>query len=280
MTIRAALLAAVTALAAVPALSQPDWSAAGRDGEGDPNSGRFLAFGGMYGELRLDCVRCHELDGSGNSSGAFPRLADQSAWYLYKTLLDYAAGLRPSDIMAPIARMLTDEQMQDLAAYYATVVDAPYPAAPAVDVGVLQIGGAIAAVGIPGQGVPPCDSCHGPHGIGAPPIYPYLAGQFAPYLEDQLLLWKHGRRDGDAMNVMEMIARNMTEEQIRAVSLYFASIRPPEVTPEERSSSAAEGADQVPVAGAAATNMGAVQDPEPGPPEVLPSTEPAAAPEQ
>jgi cytochrome c553 len=181
--------------------------------------------------------------------------------------------------MEPIARSLTDEQMQDLAAYYAAVVDAPYPAEPEVDVEVLQVGGAISAVGIAGQGVPPCDSCHGPNGIGAPPIYPYLAGQFAPYLENQLLLWKHGRRDGDAMNVMEMIARNMTEAQIRAVSLYFASIRPPEVTPEEGRVPVAADGQGPPVAGApGATDMGAMQDPEPGSAEVVPLAEPAAGP--
>lgn len=279
MTIRLALLAAAATLMAVPVLAQPDWGEARRDGGADVNSGGFLAFGGVYGELRLDCVRCHELDGSGNSSGAFPRLADQGAWYLYKTLLDYAAGLRPSDIMVPIARTLTDQQMQDLAAYYAAVADAPYPAEPATDVDVLQIGGAIAAVGVPSQGVPACDSCHGPHGIGAPPIYPYLAGQFAPYLEHQLRLWKQGRRGGDAMDVMEIIAGNMTEAQIRAVSVYFASIRPAEVTPRDRFPAADTGG-RAPVAGApSATDMGAVQDPEPGPAGVVPSAEPAAGPD-
>lgn len=197
------------------------------------NNGRFVATGGIYGNMRIDCVRCHALDGSGNSSGAFPRLANQSGWYLFKTLQDYAAGLRPNDIMAPIAHSLTAQERQDVAAYYSSVTDAPYPAKPDADVQTLQNGGAIAAVGVPSQGVPACSGCHGPRGAGNGPVYPYLAGQFAPYLQNQLILWKQGKRGGDPMNIMAMIAKAMTEDQIRAVSVYYASVRPSDV-PDER----------------------------------------------
>ena len=228
------------AMAALPAFSQPlglpypseDARSAAKP---DLVNGRFVTIGGMYGNLRIDCVRCHGLDGAGNSSGAFPRLTDQSGWYLYKTLQDYASGLRPSDIMAPIANALTPKERQDVAAYYASIKEAPYPLKLEADVQTLQHGGAIAAVGIPGQGVPACSGCHGPRGIGNGPIYPYLAGQFAPYLQDQLILWKKGKRQGDPMNIMAMIAKAMTEDQIRAVSVYYASVRPREITPNERS---------------------------------------------
>jgi cytochrome c553 len=199
----------------------------------DTNRGRLLAVGGLFGELRMACVQCHGLDGAGNTSGAFPRLTGQSGWYLYKSLMDYATGLRPNDIMGPIARTLTDRQMRDLATHYATVRGAPNLSEPQADARILQMGGAIAAVGVPAQGVPSCASCHGADGAGGGLIYPYLGGQFAPYLEHQLKLWKQGRRDGDAMNVMELIAKAMTDEQIRAVSLYYASVRPREVTPGE-----------------------------------------------
>lgn len=188
------------------------------------NAGRFTAMGGIFGDQRIDCIRCHGLDGLGNSSGAFPRLAGQNAWYLYKTLTDYAAERRPSEVMVPIAQSMTEEEMREVAAYYAAIVaerDAP---APEADVQVLQIGGAIAAVGVPDQGIPACSSCHGAQGEGLPPVNPALAGQFAPYLEHQLLLWKRGLREGDPMDVMERIASAMTPDQIRAVSLYYASI--------------------------------------------------------
>jgi cytochrome c553 len=237
----------------------------------------------MFADQRIGCVQCHGLDGAGNSSGAFPRLTDQAGWYLYKSLQDYAAGLRPSDIMGPIAQTLTPQQMEDVAAYYASIKDALYPAEPQADVQVRQVGGAIAAVGIPSQGVPACDGCHGPNGVGQAPIYPYLGGQFASYLQHQLMLWKQGRRDGDPMNVMELIAKAMTEEQIKAVSLYYASVRSKDVIPRdvryapEAGRSPAVQPAQSPVRNP--TDVGAVQNPEPGRSSVVvPGVEPAAPP--
>lgn len=235
---RTALAIAVSAVlaAGMPALSQDQGVT--RPGGAQPpagdisiNRGRFIAIGGMHGEASLPCVQCHGLAGAGNSSGAFPRLADQAGWYLYKTLQDYAAGLRPNQTMQTVARLLTDDQMQDVAAYYASVRNAPYPAGPDAGGELLQIGAVIATAGLPEQGLPACQSCHGPRGTGNPPVYPYLAGQFAAYTEHQLHLWKEGLRDGDPMNVMELIAKNMTDQQIRAVALYFAALRPDEVTP-------------------------------------------------
>ena len=70
------------------------------------------------------------------------------------------------------------------------------------------------------------------------PVYPYLAGQYAAYLELQLDLWREGTRGGDPLNVMENIAKQMTDEQVRAVSLYFASVRPAGVTPAETAAGA------------------------------------------
>lgn len=234
---------------------------------GDVNRGRFVAIGGNTQHQRISCVQCHGIDGVGNTSGAFPRLADQSGWYLYKSLQDYASGLRPNEIMMPIAQTLTDREMQDVAAYYASIQNAPYPAKPEADVQTLQIGGAISAVGIPSQGVPPCSGCHGQDGVGASPIYPALAGQYAPYTEYQLLLWKQGHRDGDPMNIMEQIAKAMTEEQIRAVSLYFAAVRPSELTPSESSiSSSAPPAASIPTSiSGNPTSVGATPQPRPNP---------------
>ena len=240
------------------------------------NNGRFVTIGGMYGNLRIDCVRCHGLDGAGNSSGAFPRLTDQSGWYLYKTLQDYASGLRPSDIMAPIANALTAQERQDVAAYYASIKDAPYPPKLEADVQTLQHGGAIAAVGISSQGVPACSGCHGPRGVGNGPIYPYLAGQFASYLQDQLILWKKGKRHGDPMNIMEMIAKAMTEDQIRAVSVYYASVRPREVTPNERREPPSQGQRDQRSRATQPAGVGTVSNPQPGGDAgVVPGAEPS-----
>lgn len=234
-----AVILAATVAAAGPALSQLSsglgWQLTYQSQQQpDANNGRFVAFGGIFGDLRLGCAQCHEMNGAGNSSGAFPRLTNQSAWYLYKSLRDYAAGVRPNAIMGPIAEQLADQQMQNVAAYYAAIQDAPYFPEPQADLQTVQIGGAIAAAGIADRGVPACNGCHGTAAVASNPIYPYLAGQFASYMQNQLMLWKNGRRDGDPMNIMEIIAKGMTDEQIRAVSLYYASVRPEENFAGER----------------------------------------------
>lgn len=231
---RSAATLVVLAVVAGGAMAQapgPFGSAAGLDeGYGaDVNRGRFIAFGGEFQTQRIACVQCHGLDGSGSSSGAFPRLAGLGDWYLYKALADYAAGRRPNRIMGPIAKALTEGEMRDVAAYYASLVE-PVSAPPSeVEFEVVQVGGALAAVGAPSDGIPACSGCHGAKGLGLDPIVPRLAGQYAAYLEHQLHLWKEGLREGDAMNVMERIAKVMSDEQIRAVSLYYASIQPGEI---------------------------------------------------
>ncbi|NKC29472.1 c-type cytochrome [Falsiroseomonas selenitidurans] len=192
---------------------------------GDPLAGLDVAQGNDALHARA-CVTCHGLDGHGGGSGAFPNLAGQPAWYLYKTLQDYSAGRRPNAAMTPIARALTDRQMQDVAAWYASrpLVSAAAP----VEAGVTmrQIGGSLAAVGVPARGVSACTNCHGAVGEGQAPSIPALAGQYAPYLALQLRLWKQGARGGDPLDVMARIAAGMTEREIDAVAAYYSGLRP------------------------------------------------------
>ncbi|MBJ6127011.1 c-type cytochrome [Microvirga splendida] len=179
------------------------------------------------------CFQCHGMDGKGDAAAAFPRLTDQVYKYLYDSLQDYASGARQSPIMTPIAKALSDQQMRDVSAYYAAQKDAPYGPSPQADPSVLQYGAAIAAVGHAPRGVQGCINCHGPDGFGLPPTYPYLAGQNAAYLEAQLRAWKTGERKGDGFGLMENIAKRLTDEEIHAVSQYYAAIRPRSVTPEQ-----------------------------------------------
>jgi len=92
----------------------------------------------------------------------------------------------------------------------------------------LQWGGQLGAVGSAERGIPACVNCHGPQGSGNPPSVPYLAGQYANYMTHQLQLWQDGVRNNDAMNVMSTIADAMTAEDMRAVSEYYARVRPAE----------------------------------------------------
>jgi cytochrome c553 len=212
--LRAALLALMLPW---PALSPPVAAA-------DLEAGRAVVVGGEDATI-TPCFMCHGLDGVGDSAGAFPRLTGQAAFYMYKQLIDYASGARPNDVMSPIARQMTEPQMADVSFYY-SVLDAPYTRRPAVEPEVLARGREIAEDGVADDEVPACNLCHGERGTGDPPLFPYLAGQYAPYTELQLQLWKQGVRRNDGLDVMANIARAMSDDDIRAVAAYFESVRP------------------------------------------------------
>lgn len=188
----------------------------------DLDAGRAVVVGGTEATA---CFQCHGLDGVGDAAGAFPRLTGQAAFYMYKQLIDYASGARPDDIMGPIARAMTEPQMADVAFYY-SLVNAPRAERPEVDLEVLARGREIARDGIEDADIEACNLCHGRNGTGDPPLFPYLAGQYAPYTELQLLLWKQGVRRNDPLDVMADIASAMSEEDIRAVALYYEWLRP------------------------------------------------------
>lgn len=197
-------------------------------------AGRLVAMGGAEnGGSGMACITCHGAKGEGDGTGAFPRLTGQPAWYLYKQLLDYASGDRPNQVMAGIAERLTEHEMEAVSAYYA-IQEAPLqPVQGEVDGALLQWGAQLGAAGSAERGIPACVNCHGPNGTGLAPAVPYLAGQYARYMQYQLELWKEGRRDNDPLNVMSAIARKMTEEDMRAVAEYYARVRAERVQDDE-----------------------------------------------
>ena len=195
----------------------------GARAEADFEAGRAVVVGGKESTV-TPCFLCHGLDGVGDSAGAFPRLTGQAAFYMYKQLVDYASGTRPNDVMSPIARAMTEPQMADVAYYYSEL-SAPFTPRPNVEPDVIERGRQLAEDGLPESDLPACNLCHGRHGSGDPPAFPYLAGQYAPYTELQLQLWKQGIRRNDALDVMADIAAAMSDEDIRAVARYFEWLR-------------------------------------------------------
>jgi cytochrome c553 len=113
-------------------------------------------------------------------------------------------------------------------AFYYSVVDAPYAPRPVVEPEVLARGREIAEDGLPEAGLQACNFCHGEDGGGNPPLFPYLAGQYAPYTELQMQLFKRDIRTNDPLAVMRDIAEDLSDEDIRAVALYFEWLRPRE----------------------------------------------------
>lgn len=200
---------------------------------GDLQAGQRVVMGASSAGVQGNCFQCHGMQGDGDTGGAFPRLAGQPAWYLYKQLGDYGNGTRPNAIMTPIAMRLSAQERRDVAAYYAAAGGTPgrVGLASSADGETLQLGGALAAVGSATHGVQNCVGCHGPGGSGLPPDVPYLAGLSPRYLELQLQLWVDGWRRNDAQGVMADLARRLPAHERHAVSQYFGSLPPPVVAP-------------------------------------------------
>lgn len=171
----------------------------------------------------MACVTCHAPDGMGMAAAAFPRLAGLPADYLRKQLMDLRAGTRQNPIMQPIAKALTDEEIQAISQWLAQLPSPQYPqigrAEPA------QTPGAVLALrGAWERNIPECVSCHGPSGVGVGSAFPPLAGQSAQYLSNQLNAWRQGLRKNDPNDLMGKVARAMTEDEIKAVTDYFSHL--------------------------------------------------------
>ena len=169
------------------------------------------------------CAQCHAFNGSSDGSGAFPRLAGQSTYYLTQQLRDFTSGVRANAIMSPIAKALSPDDAADVAAYYAGV-NAPFlplaSAAPAL----IQRGQQLAKVGSVAKNVQACDNCHGPGGVGIPPAIPYLAGQYAQYIAFELKMWQHGYRR-NSPETMFLIATKLDDQDIAALAAYYQQVR-------------------------------------------------------
>ena len=191
-----------------------------------PESAELIASAGPLGESVVACGRCHGMRGLGGGSGAFPRLAGQKPEYLFESLRNYASGARPSGIMQAVASELSEDDMRKLADFYATMSLPPPPMAQPVPADVLARGQAIAERGAPEANVPACGSCHGPDGTAqaTAPLFPSLDGQWADYLALQLRLFRDGGRGATATaNIMSAAVQRLSDEQIEAVALYYAS---------------------------------------------------------
>jgi cytochrome c553 len=149
----------------------------------DPKRGAVIATQGAAAGAP-GCARCHAFDGSSDGTGAFPRVAGQSAYYLAKQLRDFASNVRANAIMTPIAKALTPDDIADLAAYYAGL-DPPFLPLRNPDPALVKAGEQLAKVGSEARGIQACDNCHGPGGVGERPAIPYLAGQYAARLPQE-----------------------------------------------------------------------------------------------
>ncbi len=178
---------------------------------GDPEKGKTLS---------QTCAACHSVDGN-SVSPIWPKLAGQHAEYIVKQLQDFKDGKRVNAQMAPMVASLSDEDMADIAAYFAIQNIKPGSAKPEL----IESGQQIYRAGDAEAGIPACMACHGPAGAGNPGAkYPALGGQHAEYTGIQLKAFKSEERSNDEANVMRDIAGPMTNTQIEAVSAYIQGL--------------------------------------------------------
>lgn len=165
------------------------------------------------------CAACHAVDG--NSVVTLnPKLAAQHPEYLQKQLMEFKSGKRANAVMSGMAAGLSDDEMKELAAYFAAK---KLTLGQASKNGAGSLGEKIYRAGIAANNVPACAACHGPNGAGIPKQFPRLHGQHADYTLAQLKAFRTGERANAPM--MMAISAKMTDAEMTAVADYIQGLR-------------------------------------------------------
>jgi cytochrome c553 len=187
------------------------------------------------------CAGCHGEDGN-SMAATFPKLAGQHAGYISQQLIAFKDGARNAPMMAPLAMGLDEESVKDIAAYYASKkisanelpvfeydeddeeLSEEAIAEKNVELKELMaLGADLYRNGNLKTEVSACIACHGPAGEGnRPASFPLLQGQHADYLIKALTDFKKGVRSNASDNIMHMIAKKMSDEEIKAVSYHIS----------------------------------------------------------
>jgi cytochrome c553 len=172
------------------------------------------------------CAACHAADGN-SVAPANPKLAGQISEYVRKQLANFKPqgdkkAERENAVMGGMVANLSDEDMRNLGAYYASQKLKP---AAARSKELATAGQKLYRGGNSVTGVPACSACHGPDGSGMPVQYPRVAGQYPEYVEAQLRLFKSGERTNDPNRMMRGVAERMSDTEIKAVAEYIAGLR-------------------------------------------------------
>lgn len=182
----------------------------------------------IVGKAKADaerCMECHGEDGNGaghsnGPEGKFAKLAGQSPAYILKQIQDFRSGARKHDQMAIMARSVADEDIVDIAAYFASL-----PRMRGDGQGAHPVGQALFEQGDPARGVLACVSCHGAQGKGLTPLAstPVIGGQEWRYLDKQLRDWRSGDRRNSPDGVMSQVLKPLTDTEIESLTNYLSA---------------------------------------------------------
>jgi cytochrome c553 len=169
------------------------------------------------------CAACHGVDGNSVVPN-WPTLAAQHEQYLVRQISLIKSGARPVPEMMAITPGLTEQDILDLSAHYAS----QQKTGGVADESLVQLGERIYRAGNADSGVPACMACHGPAGEGNPVAgYPVLAGQQAVYTSNMLTRYRAGENWGEkdaASRIMNGSAAELTDEEIQAVASYIQGL--------------------------------------------------------
>jgi len=190
ITMAAALAGIGLALAAVPAWAGPDIS-----------------------EKVQACAACHGAGGN-SATPEVPILAGQTARYVYLQLRDFKEGRRKNELMSPMAKDLTKEEMLALGYYFAA--QKRTVANERGDETKVAAGNKIAEAAL-------CTMCH-LGGLAGQNEVPRVGGQHYTYVKKQLMAFKYKERTNDAGN-MQAVVRTLPDEELEALAAYIATLK-------------------------------------------------------
>ncbi len=174
------------------------------------------------------CASCHSVDGN-SGIATYPRLAAQLPNYLERQVHDIKDGKRAwgqsvAMRVSPGVSTLTNDQIRDVAAYFATQAPKPGETNPKENA---ELGAQIYRGGLAAKKIPACMSCHGPNGAGMPGggsailAFPRLGGQHKAYVVEQMKAFQSGQREN---SIMADIANRMSEEELNAVGNFIQGL--------------------------------------------------------
>jgi len=178
----------------------------------DLDNGKTIAAG--------TCSACHGADGN-SMIPMYPSLAEQHAAYLTKQLSEFKSGVRANAVMGPMATMLSDTDMADVSAFYAS----QKATLKKTNAGDINAGKLLYYVGDGERGIPACAGCHSNNGKGIVGKYPSIAGQSGDYVISQLKLFKTGQRENDANKMMRTVAKRLSEDDMKALADFTSNLR-------------------------------------------------------
>jgi cytochrome c553 len=158
------------------------------------------------------CAPCHGLDGNPQQP-ALPILAGQTARYLYLQIRDFKEGRRSDPQMTPFVKDLSQEDMFDLASFFAAQKPRPVEFTP--DAAKVERGKQRAAETL-------CTMCHLGGFMGQNEI-PRVAGQHYQYIVKQMQDFKYGRRTNDA-GTMTSVSKTLSDGDIDDLAHYLAGL--------------------------------------------------------